>query len=405
MTPDRGGPAEARYFYLSYAPTPSPDDRFQGDHWVRRFYADLNAAIDEQPGRRTRRPGFADFIVPPSADRQAQRQRALTEAEVFVPLYSPDYLNRHESRRERDLFRQRVVRAGRASDGANILPVLWTPSALTAHRSEQARALAIASDVEAYAESGLSALCRLQIYQAEYRRIVRRMAGHIVEAAATSPLQAAAATAQQLAVPPPPTAEVPFRAVLITSDWTPSTGDATMLNGYATRSRWSPFSGAPPVVDDLVVAVERLRMPPRVHDFVPAGDLFERCPGIIVIDTRVIGAAGLDVIREAVGCLRSWVGVVLIADAAAPDHDTHGVTLLHQAAGLFPAHTGLVAVTGYDEWRAGITGLVHRMRRRYLAEHPAYPPPGRTIPRPRLWDSASPPRDETEERPDEGTEG
>ncbi|MFF5082059.1 TIR-like protein FxsC [Actinoplanes sp. NPDC000266] len=386
MTLDRGSSADARYFYLSYAPIPSPDDRLLGDHWVRRFFVDLNAAIDEQPGRRIRRPGFADFVVPPSEDRQAQRQRALTEADVLVPLYTPEYLNRHESRRERDWFRQRVVRAGRAPDGANILPVLWTPSPLRAHRAEQERALLIARDVEAYADSGLSALCRLLIYQGEYQKIVRRMARHIVETAASSPLQVSSPSAQPAVTPPPPV-DIPFRTVLITPDWAPTAGDVALANGYESlRSQWRPFPGQPPVVADIVLAVERLRMPARVHDFVPAGDLFEHCPGIIVIDTRVLGTAGAAVIREAASCLRSWVGVVLIADGPAGDQ-------LDRVADHFPTHAGLLKVTAYDEWRSGINGLAHRMRRRYLDEHPAYPPPGRPTRRPRLWDSIPPSRE------------
>ncbi|MEU4155503.1 TIR-like protein FxsC [Actinoplanes sp. NPDC026670] len=404
MTLGRGPQADARYFYLSYAPTPSPDDRFQGDHWVRRFFDDLNEAINRQPGRLNRRPGFADFTVTSTENRQTQCDHALDEADVFVPLYSREYLDRPESRREREWFRKRMVRAGRPADGANILPVLWTPSPRIAHRLDQDRALVIAPDVEAYAESGMSALCRLKIYETDYQNVLHRMARLITETAGNLPLQAMSETLPPATSLPQPPADIPFRTVLITADWAPP-ADAPSMNGYGSPGRsWRPFTGQPPIVDDIIVAVERLRMPARIHDFVPDGNLFERCPGIIMIDTRVIDAAGLDVIAEAVSCLRNWVGVVLIADGSAPDHRTHGAGLLDRTAGLFPPAAGLVQVTNYDEWRSGIPGLIYRMRRRYLDEHPAYPPPGRPIRRPRLWDSGSPTREGNDDHPSGPTE-
>lgn len=388
--------AGARYFYLSYVPVPPQDDRTVGDHWVRRFYHDLNLAIDGRPGTRLRRQGFADFTVRRVEDRPEQKRIALAEAEVFVALYSPDYLNREDSRKEREWFRQRLIRAGRPADGDNILPVLWTPSPAAVHSSDQARAVVMATDVDAYVVNGMSALCRLQIYQSAYREVLGRLAQHIVDTAEGAPLQPAGLTQEPTQVPASPPSEVPFLAAVITPDRVRVALDASRLNGYfgARAGQWQPFHERPPVVDDVTTAVQRLRMPVDVRDFVPDLGLFDGCPGVLMIDPWVVDSEdGPEVVAAAVRCLKSWVSVVVIADESGPDYHSHGVQLIERLMDMFPGHVSPLAFTTYDDWRSGIQNLVQRMRRRYLDERPAYPPPGRPIIRPRLSDGRLP-RDE-----------
>ncbi|MGN9809447.1 TIR-like protein FxsC [Micromonospora sp. BQ11] len=384
--------AGARYFFLSYVPPPTHNDRTLGDHWVRRFYHDLNLAIDGRPGTRLRRRGFADFIVRPHEDRAEQRRVALAEAEVFVPLYSPDYLNRDDSLREREWFRQRLVRAGRPVDGDNILPVLWTPLPSTIHASDQARALAMAADVDAYAANGMSALCRLQRFQNAYKEILDRLAQHIVGTAEQTPLQPAEPASGPTDMPLSPTSEVPFLAVVLAPEQPPGPGRLT--GRFDTHAgRWRPFRDRPPVADDVTDTVQRLRMPIDVRDFVPDADLFRGCPGLLMIDPRVVETQdGEEAVRAAVDCLRSWVGVVMILEDAVPGGRPHGTVLLKRAGAMFPATARPLPITTYDDWRAGLHGLVERMRRRYLDANRAYPPPGRPISKPRLWEG--PPPDE-----------
>ncbi|MGB2570974.1 TIR-like protein FxsC [Micromonospora citrea] len=392
MSHERPGLAGARYFFLSYVPPPTQNDRTLGDHWVRRFYHDLNLAIDGRPGARLRRPGFADFTVRPPEDRAEQKRTALAEAEVFVPLYSPDYLNRDDSRREREWFRQRLLRAGRPADGDNILPVLWTPSPAAVHAPDQARALAMAADVDAYAANGMSALCRLQIFQKAYKEVLGRLAQHIVDTAEQTPLQPAEPPSGPTDVPSTPTSEVPFLAVVIAPEQPPA---PARLNGRPdTRAdRWRPFRDRPPVVDDVADAVQRLRMPIDVRDFVPDAGLFRGRPGVLMIDPQVVETEdGTEAVRAAVDCLHSWVGVVVITDDSVPGRHSRRTALLDRAVAMFPATARPLTVTTYDDWRAGIHGLVDRMRRRYLDTRPAYPPPGRPISKPRLWEN--PPPDE-----------
>jgi hypothetical protein len=381
--------AGARYFYLSYVPAPPQDDRTVGDHWVRRFYHDLNLAIDGRPGTRLRRQGFADFIVRKIEDRSEQKKIALAESEVFVALYSPDYLNREDSRKEREWFRQRLIRAGRPADGDNILPVLWTPSPAAVHSTDQARALALATDVDVYAVNGMSALCRLQIYQGAYQEILGRLAQHIVDTAEHAPLQPANPAQEPAEVPESPSSEVPFLAAVITPDRVRTAADTDKFNGYfhTLAGRWQPFGDRPPVVEDVATAVRRLRMHVDVRDFVPDRGLFGDCPGVLMIDPWVVeNEAGAQVINAAISCLRKWVSVVVIADESGPDYRSHGTRLIERVVSMFPADASPLTFTTYDNWRLGIYNVVQRMRRRYLDARPAYPPPGRPIIRPRLWD-------------------
>ncbi|MBO4139369.1 hypothetical protein J5U46_04260 [Micromonospora tulbaghiae] len=392
MTSERPALPGPPYFFLSYVPPPTHNDRTPGDHWVRRFYHDLNLAIDGRPGDRLRRQGFADFMVRPPDDRTERKRTALAEAEVFVPLYSPDYLNRDDSRREREWFRQRLLRAGRPPDGDNILPVLWIPSPAAVHAPDQARAVAMAADVDAYAANGMSALCRLQKFQHAYKEVLGRLAQHIVDTAEQTPLQPAEPPTGPTDLPSSPTSEVPFRAVVIAPE---EPAEAGRLNGRSDThaGRWRPFRDRPPVVDDVTDAVQRLRMPIDVRDFVPDAGLFRGCPGVLMIDPRVVETPdGAEAVRAAVASLHRWVGVVVIIEDSAPGRRSHAAVLLDQAIAIFPAAARPLAITTYDDWRAGIHGLVDRMRRRYLEARPAYPPPGRPISKPRLWEN--PPPDE-----------
>ncbi|AXO38384.1 TIR-like protein FxsC [Micromonospora chalcea] len=392
MTSERPALPGPPYFFLSYVPPPAHNDRTPGDHWVRRFYHDLNLAIDGRPGDRLRRQGFADFMVRPPEARTERKRIALAEAEVFVPLYSPAYLNRNDSRREREWFRQRLIRAGRQPDGDNILPVLWIPSPAAVHAPDQTRALAMAADVEAYAANGMSALCRLQKFQHAYKEVLGRLAQHIVDTAEQTPLQPAEPPTGPTDLPSSPPSEVPFRAVVIAPE---QPGDPGRLNGRSDThaGRWRPFRGRPPVVDDVADAVQRLRMPIDVRDFVPDAGLFRACPGVLMIDPRVVETPdGAEAVQAAVDCLHSWVGVVLISEDARPGHRSHAAGLLDRAASILSATTRPLMITTWDAWRTEIHDLVRRMRRRYLEAGPNYPPPGPPINKPRLWEN--PPPDE-----------
>jgi hypothetical protein len=393
MTGKTGHSAGARYFYLSYVPAPARDERLLGDPWVRRFFDDLNMAIDDQPGDRLRLHGFADFIVRRSEDRPRLRKIALAEAEVFVPLYSPDYLNREDLRKERESFRRKLINAGRSVDGDNMLPVLWTPLPSPAHVSEQARALTVAADLEAYAANGMSALCRMRTFHSEYQAVLSRLARHIVVTAERSPLSPAQPANEPVDVPASKPSEVPFLAVVIAPDRDEPPSDRTKLNGYfGTRvAHWRPFSNRSPIVDDVTAAVQRLRMPIEVGEFVPGEGQFADCPGVLMIDPYVVVTKnGPETLRAAVGCIRNWVGVAVIVDEGAAGQGAQPTDLAERVIKMFPDAANVSTFTSHDDWRVGIHNLVDRMRRRYLDERPAYPPKGPPPPRPRLFEGRPP---------------
>ncbi|MEE3918933.1 hypothetical protein V2I01_12355 [Micromonospora sp. BRA006-A] len=138
MTSERPTLPGPPYFFLSYVPRRHTTTAPRATTGSAAYYHDLNLAIDGRPGDRVRRQGFADFMVrPPEADgtktHRAGRGRGVR------PAVSPDYLNRDDSRREREWFRQRLIRAGRPPDGDNILPVLWIPSPAALHAPDQSR--------------------------------------------------------------------------------------------------------------------------------------------------------------------------------------------------------------------------------------------------------------------------
>jgi hypothetical protein len=222
----------ARYYYLSYASTPRSEDRFAGDSWVRLFYRDLNTAINARPGERSRRPGFAEFTVDSPRERPGQRRIALAEAEVFLPLYSPDYLDSEESRKEREAFRQRMVSAGRPADGDNLLPVLWTPWPSTAHAVDRNRALSVAPNITAYADNGMSALCRLREFRNVYLEILGKLAQHIVDTAERSPVRPGALVPDPVDVPQPQPSAVPFLVVIIAPESVADASGRAQRNGY-----------------------------------------------------------------------------------------------------------------------------------------------------------------------------
>lgn len=409
MNPAATAASRARYFFLSYVPVLSLRDRIQGDHWVRRFYHDLNSAIADQPGPRLRRQGFADFTVRPHLDRLTEKRIALAEAEVFVPLYSPEYLDRAESTNEREAFRRKLINAGRPPDGENLLPILWNPLPASVHAGDRVRALAVAGESAAYVAHGMSALCRLQTYHRDYETVLRRIARHIVDTAERAPLGWPDLGGLDLGDPDlgrpepepvepsaPRPSEVPFVTVVIA----PGSGVAHHNGRVAARAeRWQPFQGHQPVVTDVVAAVHRLRMPLEIREFAPGGGLFEGCPGLLVVDARIVAAdGGHEVLRAAAECLRGSVGVAVLADSSAADHHAVGAVLLDEVLGILAVTATPVAFTSYEDWRAGVHGLVDRLRRRYLDETRVYPPRGPSTGRPRLSDGRRPPSGEPDDQ-------
>src|SRR5580658_9813199 len=122
------------YFFLSYAHFPPLDGSLeesqpdQPDEWVRTFFRDLTEAVQghaSQPPPAV--PGFLDQEIPVGSDWKAVLSDALSTAQVFVPLFSPDYITKSWPGREWAAFEQRMKSAREADPLARFAPVLWIP--------------------------------------------------------------------------------------------------------------------------------------------------------------------------------------------------------------------------------------------------------------------------------------
>jgi hypothetical protein len=189
-----GGKMTARYFYLSYAHSPplagSRLDSSKPDERVREFFQDLSQAVNQRASTsRGLAPGFIDLQAQSGEEWKKALVRALGEAEVFVPLYSPGYLARSWPGREWACFVQRLESAGLADPLRRFAPVLWVPLPGGAGP----RGLQAAVDLvpigaprgadRAYRENGLLAMRRLRPYRKWCQLITEELAGRIVRLA------------------------------------------------------------------------------------------------------------------------------------------------------------------------------------------------------------------------------
>ena len=113
---------------------------------------------------RPRRGGFRllDREIPPGSDWNQFITRALSAAQVFVPLYSVGYLTNSWPGRELTCFKERVKVAGGRDPISRLVPVLWAPLAgVKERRRGCARPWTPLTDPD-YADNGLCALLRLK---------------------------------------------------------------------------------------------------------------------------------------------------------------------------------------------------------------------------------------------------
>src|SRR6202167_3652947 len=122
----------APYFFLSYArsdplagnPEEDPDEP------VVTFFADLTAAVKRHASSgRKDASGFFDLDIPVGSDWKQFTTRALSAAQVFVPLYSVGYLTNSWPGRELACFKKRVEVTGRENPSHRLDPPVRAPLA------------------------------------------------------------------------------------------------------------------------------------------------------------------------------------------------------------------------------------------------------------------------------------
>jgi FxsC-like protein len=384
---------------------PAREPRIRGDYWVRRFFDDLLTAVRRQTGLDLAPMGFCDVTLPIGSDRMEAVQEALAAAKVFVPLYSPTYLARSESLSELESFRRKLIDAGQSPDGDHVLPILWSPLRAPAHQVQRRHALAVADDIDEYADNGMSALCRMDLYRAEYSEILGRLARRIDSAGRHNSV-GSAAPRRLVEVTRPEPSEVPFLAAVIA----PTAGNlpAGRRNraGYGFGvEHWRPFPADPEVVGEVTEVVERLSMHIEVREFVPDPAMFSDRPGMLLVDPWILATeSGAEIVRAAVGCLQPWASVVIILDGSDPQAPVQGRTMVDEVRGILDVAAPTVFTTAAG-WRRGLPEQVDRMRRRFLSQGPSYPPKGPVVGKPRLDDPGPEPARRTEqERTPDGTD-
>jgi FxsC-like protein len=315
--------SRARYFFLSYAHSPplAGMPATQPDGWVRSFARNLTDAVARRASLEARLdPGFADLEIPVGADWKAEIVAALGTAEVFVPLLSPAYLTRSWPWREWTCFERRLEMADVEGPGQRFVPVLWVPLPSGERPADVEAALAIApDDPTPYAENGLLALRRLQIYRTAYDQVVDNLARRIVDIAESDPIgPSSVPEIDQVGSPEPSSREAATFTVVVAA---PVFGGApTGVNPSAygkTPSDWRPFPAqeAVPLAEYARTVAEQLDFLVHVVDISAVEpDALTRGPGIVLIDPWYLSRdSDREILAAFIENAPSWILPVLVS--------------------------------------------------------------------------------------------
>lgn len=402
---------DSRYFFLSYAHSAPiegyPDEN--PDEWVSKFFADLAAAVEQHPARRSRlKPGFFDQKIPVDSNWKESLRQALSIAEVFVPLFSPRYLASSWPGREWACFEQRMAQAGLPDPGRRFVPVLWTPL-------PEARDLpgletlylgpGTPNYVEDYAENGLRALLKIEPFRDSYEAVVSQVAERIVMVTEESVLEPSPVPdidkVQSAFLPKRPLAIFTVEVAAPTSRARPA---SHAPDRYGERSTdWRPFAEQElPLAEYARQVAERFDFEVRISSIKSQADKPEqtddastrrpakRKPGIMLIDPWLVADRnGKRALESAVERLPRWVLPLVVSSQ--PDDErtaelTEQVRTMLNAAGARPTELSRRAVRSAGSLDAFVTTvreLVAEAERQYLRYSSGPPGPGRSK-RPRL---------------------
>jgi FxsC-like protein len=386
----------APYFFLSYPRIDplagNPDEN--PDQLVETFFGDLTHAVKRHAtGGGDGVSGFYDRAIPVGSDLEKLTTKALSAAQVFVPLYSVAYLNNSWPGRELTCFRKRVEQAGRDNPEGRFVPVLWTPLAGVKDPPGLRESLAHRVTVPDYADNGLRVLLKLPSYHDSYRAVIDRLAVQIVELAERDPIEpvepsrvgdVAKARSEFPASRPLPVFNVEIFAP--TSESAPPGRDPRAYG--ATPAQWRPF----PV--QQVTLAEHARQLIEPFDFDvrvgAATGVAARRPGIIMIDPTFIAEdAGRDSLRAIAEALPRWVlPLVVVAPDDAPTRAlAAGVLDILAKAKALPAERSGKAAHGIyslDDFVSTVPVLVAEAERQYFRSRDRRVLPSQAAQRPSL---------------------
>jgi FxsC-like protein len=180
------------YFFLSYHRSEyRPDDGFDPDYWVKRFFSDLCRDVNQFAAASN--PGFMDRQTPVGSPWRDRLAEAISCCKVFVPLLTPGYFTSEFCGREWTAFARRLqMDAAGGSAPTAIVPVLWHRLHAVDLPPQVSRLnLTPTGFPKAYEQQGLFVLMRLRSYSSSYTRSVLKIAQAINESGRAANLAAA----------------------------------------------------------------------------------------------------------------------------------------------------------------------------------------------------------------------
>jgi FxsC-like protein len=383
------------YFFLSYAHSPplAGTNYLDSDQWVHQFFDDLAGRVTRLTTKSGRTAGYFDQKMSLLPGWKASINRAISGAEVFVPLLSPGYYTRSWPGREWASFEQRLINAGlnQSEVDQRFEPVLWIPMPAEPARPRLEQALALGSGVSPYVENGLRALLRLAAYRDSYLAIVDRLAARIVQTVEDDQLQPSWAPGLDETVSPfsPPPGTAIFE-VIVAAPVSTELPPGLATDGYGAHDldwRAYPREQELPLAQYAAQIAEQLDFTVHIRGInsvaKPSGDH----PAVILIDPWLAtNEAGWQALTALTSKLPSWVLPVLVLTGK--DQDKYGRliqqvrTALHKPQSQAdPAWKAYDGIDSLSEFVKLMPILVTEAERRYRRREPDSP----TSPQPRFW--------------------
>jgi FxsC-like protein len=367
------------------------------DKLVEMFYEDLSAAVRQASSGEGIVSGFFDQKIPLASDWKRFITRALSTAQVFVPLYSVGYLTNSWSGRELACFRARVTEAGWGNPVRRLVPVLWAPLAGVQEPPGLRAALVPGKTDPDYADNGLLVLLKRRLYHHDlYQTVVNRLAAQIVELAEQDPMEpvdpSKVGDIEEAASAFPASRPLPVFVIEVAAPTAGGVPENHDSRPYGTAAeQWRPFPGQElPLAEYARQLTERFDFNVQVGAVSRNADPAARRPGIIVIDPVFIASeTGRTTLEAVARTLPKWVLplVVVASDDERTRELAAGVLDILAKAKTLPnewASHPARNVTSLNKFVSVVPVLVAEAERQYFRRVRPHPRPSQTAQRPRL---------------------